>query len=119
MGCVPARGLSAPLAVCIPTVSAAQSRHARRRETRIVAVLDTFAAPDTATQSIPGPPVTADPCGCRYGGKTWRMCPGHRVEHDERHLRAQREKDNAELVGRYTLGATEPELVSSTEKGIA
>lgn len=55
-----------------------------------------------------------EPCGCAHNGRAWlRMCEAHRAEHDERSLRAQREKDNAELVGRYTLGPAEPELVSS------
>lgn len=52
------------------------------------------------------------PCGCRANDREWlTMCPAHRLEHDERHLRAAKEKACAELVGRYSLGAPETGVV--------
>jgi len=59
------------------------------------------------------------PCGCRSNAREWLfLCPAHALEHSERHVRAQKEKDGAELIGRYTLGPIELELVSKTKQEI-
>lgn len=47
-----------------------------------------------------------DPCACKHDGKVWHMCPTHKAEFLERHLRAQAEKDAAELLGSYYLVPT-------------
>jgi hypothetical protein len=41
-----------------------------------------------------------------------RMCAPCQADFTERHLRAQKEKDTAELIGRYTLGPTESGVVT-------
>ncbi len=48
-----------------------------------------------------------EPCGCRANAREWlAMCQPHADEFAERHLRAQKEKTRAELVGRVSVGET-------------
>jgi len=44
------------------------------------------------------------PCGCRHDGRAWlRMCEPCALEFTQRHERAQKEKDAADLLGCYYL----------------
>jgi len=47
---------------------------------------------------------TTETCGCKHDGRHWlALCAAHQAEFDERHLRAQKEKDAADLLGCYYL----------------
>jgi hypothetical protein len=54
--------------------------------------------------------VTKAECGCRANEREWlAMCQPHAAEHQERHLRAAKEKARAELIGWYSMPAHTPD----------
>lgn len=60
--------------------------------------------------------MTREPCGCAHDGRAWKeWCAAHLVEFTERHRRAQKEKDRADLLGWYSMGPDVPEVVTSSE----
>ncbi len=53
--------------------------------------------------------IDRQPCGCKHNGSRWlEMCAAHKIEYDAHHLRAQKEKDAAELLGAYYLVPDQP-----------
>lgn len=51
--------------------------------------------------------LTREPCGCKHDGRAWlHLCEPHAAEHNERHLRAAKEKARADLVGWFSMPDT-------------